>query len=59
MILKKQAFSAYTACSSTIEGALASITDGNSNTWGATVAGGGANHVMMYCDGTNWTVAGK
>lgn len=59
MILKKQAFASLTACSSTIEGAIASITDSSTNTWGATITGSSTNHVMGYCDGTNWTVMGK
>jgi len=32
------------------------ITDCNSSTRGATAAGGGANKVMVYCDGTNWII---
>lgn len=59
LMLKKQAFSALTACSSTIEGAMASVTDSSTNTWGATITGSSTNHVLAYCDGTNWTVAGK
>lgn len=59
LILKKQAFASLTACSSTIEGAMASITDSSTITWGATITGGSTNHVMGYCDGTNWTVAAK
>jgi hypothetical protein len=42
-----------------VEGMLATVTDSNTNTWGATVASGGANRVLAYYDGTNWTVAGK
>ena len=42
-----------------VEGMLASITDGSSATWGATVAGGGTNHVLVRYNGTNWTVVGK
>ena len=42
-----------------VEGMLASVTDSNTATWGATVAAGGANHVLAYYNGTNWTVAGK
>lgn len=26
---------------------------------GALPSGGGSNHVLAYCDGTNWTVAAK
>ncbi len=41
------------------EGMLCSVTDSNTATWGATIAAGGANHVLAYYNGTNWTVAGK
>jgi hypothetical protein len=41
------------------EGSLASVTDANSNVWGAGVAGGGANHILAYCDGSGWTISGK
>jgi hypothetical protein len=37
-------------------GARAFITDGSTTTFGATVAGGGANKVPVYSDGTNWKV---
>jgi len=47
------------ACSSTIEGSMQAILDSTTATWGATITGGGSNHVLGYCDGTNWTVAGK
>jgi hypothetical protein len=57
--LKAQVFSALTACSGTIEGAMASITDSATATWGATITGSSTNHVLGYCNGTNWTVAGK
>ena len=35
------------------------VTDSNTNTLGATVAGGGANTVRVWYNGTNWTVIGK
>lgn len=41
------------------EGMLAGVTDSTTATWGATITGGGTNHVLAYFDGTNWTVAGK
>lgn len=53
------AFSTLTACSSTGEGAMIPVSDSSTNVWGATVTGGGANHVLAYCDGTNWTVMAK
>lgn len=34
------------------------ITDSSTATWGATIAGGGANKVLAFYNGTNWTVAG-
>jgi hypothetical protein len=45
--------------SSPSEGMTAPITDSTVNTWGSIIAGGGANHVLGYYNGTNWTVAAK
>lgn len=53
------AFASLTACASGLEGAVSPVTDSSTATWGATVTGGGANHVLAYCNGTNWTVIGK
>jgi hypothetical protein len=39
-------------------GMLAVITNSTVNTWGSTVAGGGANVVLCWYNGTNWTVIG-
>lgn len=44
---------------SPVEGMLVGVTDSNTATWGATIAGGGSNHVLAYYNGTNWTVAAK
>ncbi len=44
------------AATSAGAGARAFITDGSTTTFGATVAGGGANKVPVYSDGTNWKV---
>jgi hypothetical protein len=41
------------------EGMLFGFTDSSNNAWGATIAGGGANHVLGYYNGTSWTVAAK
>ncbi len=57
--LVPQAYATLTACSAAIEGTLGAVNDSNTITWGATVAGSSTNHVLAYCDGTNWTVAGK
>ena len=45
--------------SSPVEGMLVAVTDSTTATWGATITGSGANHVLAYYNGTNWTVAGK
>lgn len=37
----------------------AGVSDSNTATWGAVIAGGGANHVQARWNGTNWTVVGK
>lgn len=52
-------FSTLTACASGGEGATSPVSDSTTVVWGATVTGGGANHVLAYCNGTNWTVAAK
>lgn len=35
------------------------VIDSNTNTWGATIAGGGSNKVLAWRNGTVWTVIGK
>lgn len=40
-----------------VEGMLVTVTDSSTATWGATITGGGANRVLAYFNGTNWTVA--
>lgn len=40
-------------------GMMATVTDSNTATWGATIAGGGANNVQARYNGVNWTVVGK
>lgn len=39
-----------------VEGMLFAVTDSSTATWRATITGGGANHVLAYYNGTNWTV---
>lgn len=43
---------------SPVAGMLATVSDSNTATWGATIAGGGANNVLARFNGTNWTVVG-
>jgi hypothetical protein len=52
-------FSTLSSCTSGREGTMAAVNDSTTNTWGATITGSGSNHVLAYCDGTNWTVAAK
>jgi len=52
-------FSTLATCVSGIEGELRPVSDSTTNTWGATITGSGSNHVLAYCDGSSWTVAGK
>ena len=52
------AFSSLAACSSTTAGQTADVTDSTTNVFGATITGGGSFHVLAYCNGTNWSVAG-
>lgn len=47
------------ACSSAALGTMYVVTDSNTVTWGATIAGSSTNKVLAFCDGTNYTVAGK
>jgi hypothetical protein len=52
-------FGQIPACSSTLQGAMISISDANTTTWGATVtAGFSTGKVLIRCNGTNWTVVG-
>jgi hypothetical protein len=37
-------------------GARAFVTDANATTFASVVAGGGANGVPVYSDGTNWRI---
>jgi hypothetical protein len=52
-------FSTLASCSSSLEGAFRAVTDSTTSTWGAAITGGGSNHVLAYCDGSNWTVMAK
>lgn len=44
---------------SPVAGMMAYVTDSNTVTWGATVAGSSTNKVQVWYNGTNWTVVGK
>ena len=52
-------FAHLAACAAGLEGTLVAVSDSTTVVWGDTITGTGANHVLAYCDGTNWTVAAK
>lgn len=47
---------ALPTCNSSMEGATAGVSDAASNIYYAMVAGGGAWHVRVYCNSTNWII---
>jgi hypothetical protein len=58
-IFQPAIFTSLPACVSNIMGAIKTVSDSTTNTWGATIAGGGSDAVLAFCNGTNWTVAAK
>lgn len=56
---KAAAFAALANCDGNLDGAMRAVTDSTTAAWGATISGGGRNHVLAYCDGRHWTVAAK
>jgi len=53
------AFGTLPTCNATNEGRMEAVNDSSTATWGATITGSSTNHVLAYCDGSAWTVAGK
>jgi hypothetical protein len=58
-VFKATAKTFATLPNSPVAGMQAYITDCNTATWGATAAGGGSSKVMVWYNGSNWTVMGK
>lgn len=52
-------FSFLPTCVSGLVGDLRPVPDSTTQTWGATITGGGSFSVLAYCDGAAWTVAAK
>lgn len=52
-------FSNLPAAAAGNAGAMCPISDSDTVVWGATITGGGANHVLAYSNGTAWTVLAK
>ncbi len=52
------AFASLPTCGASVEGLLYGVTDSNTTTFNATIAAGGANHILAYCNGTNWVAGG-
>lgn len=40
-------------------GMISCVSDCNTNAWGAVAAAGGANKVLVFYNGTGWSVIGK
>lgn len=59
ILLDAQTFASLPAAAAALKGAMATVSDSTTVVWGATITGGGANPVLAFCNGTNWTVAGK
>ena len=57
--LPTSVFASLVTCASGSKGETATVTDSTTNTWGATITGSGSDVVLAFCDGANWTVAGK
>jgi len=57
LLLRGRAFANLPA--SPVAGMVTTVTDSNTATWGATIAGGGANTVLAFYNGSNWTVFPK
>jgi hypothetical protein len=43
-------------CNAAVEGTLYGVRDSKNRSYGASLVGGGDNHVMAYCDGAAWTI---
>lgn len=54
--LKVLAAASLPTCGAGAKGQIYAVNDATSATFNATVAGGGVNNVMAFCNGTNWTV---
>jgi hypothetical protein len=52
--LPAQVFANYPACTAALKGKLVVVTDSNTATYNATVAGAGSNVIPMLCNGTSW-----
>jgi hypothetical protein len=48
------AFASLPACSAGLEGLSRAVNNSNTSTYNAAVAGGGANHIVAYCNGSAW-----
>lgn len=57
--VKLNAYTFATLPASPTVGTIAYVSDSNTVVWGANVAGGGANKILAWYNGTNWTVVGK
>jgi hypothetical protein len=47
---------ALPTCNGSVEGARRGVTDANAATYNTVAAGGGTNHMPVYCNGTAWVL---
>ena len=58
-LLTPTTYGALPTCNSGALGTLLPVSNSNTNTWGATISGTGADAVLAWCNGSAWTVYGK
>jgi hypothetical protein len=56
ILLNRTTVSGLPTCQADTEGMRASVNDATATTFLSTVAGGGTNHVPVYCTGTVWVI---
>lgn len=58
-VLPPVAFATLPTCNGGTAGAIQTVSDSTTNTWGATISGSGSDLVMAFCNSSVWTVMGK
>lgn len=58
-VAKAVTYASLPTCNAGQTGSEAVVNNSNTAVWGASIAGGGANVVKAFCNGSAWTVAAK
>ena len=56
ILLNRTSVSGLPTCQANAEGTRMSVNDATATTFYSVVAGGGSNHVPVFCDGTDWRI---